>query len=344
MKTYTTVTGLIIMIITYSCTWDVNSSENLEEELNIEDPNDITDGELLLFCDTANYSYDSVIVPLITQNCASSSACHGSGAVFGDYTGFQEIKADIDNGSFYDRVYITGDMPPTKPLTDCDSLLLLHWLNNGILADTIQVEDPVKEDPVSSDCDPEVIYFEKDVLPILQSNCALSGCHDNLSKEDGFDFSTYESTIRKGIKPGDPEDSELFDVITLNSNDEDIMPPSNMEPLTDQQIQVIETWILQGALDLTCNEGNCDITNVTFSATVFPIIENKCKGCHNGSNAKGNVSLTNYTEVAETANNGSLLGTIRVLPGYSQMPTSSLLPECEILQIEKWIEEGAKDN
>ena len=118
------------------------------------------------------------------------------------------------------RVFNVGDMPPGASLTECELLLLEHWLRSGAEGDTSQTEDPTSELPAESDCDPDLIYFEKDVLPILQSNCALSGCHDADSREDGFDFSTYESTIKKGIKPGDPEDSEVFESITLNSNDE----------------------------------------------------------------------------------------------------------------------------
>ena len=43
--------------------------------------------------------------------------------------------------------------------------------------DTMDV-DTMGEDTMGIPCDPDVVYFDRDLLPILKSNCAKSGCHD----------------------------------------------------------------------------------------------------------------------------------------------------------------------
>ncbi|MBK8561892.1 MAG: hypothetical protein IPN76_00670 [Saprospiraceae bacterium] len=57
------------------------------------------------------------------------------------------------------------------------------------------------------------VCFEQEVLPIFQSNCTQSGCHNSTSRESGYDFSTYEG-ILKGIEPGNYKQSEAYKVIT----------------------------------------------------------------------------------------------------------------------------------
>ena len=37
--------------------------------------------------------------------------------------------------------------------------------------------DTMPVDKTGIPCDPDVIYFEQDVLPMLICNCAFSGCH-----------------------------------------------------------------------------------------------------------------------------------------------------------------------
>ncbi|GAB4335906.1 MAG: hypothetical protein OHK0038_13860 [Flammeovirgaceae bacterium] len=94
---------------------------------------------------------------------------------------------------------------------------------------------------------PEVC-FEKEVLPIFQTNCAISGCHDATSKEEGYDFSTYESIISKGIEKGNASKSKVYKAMTTTTGE--IMPPSGALP--EAQRQLILVWIEQGAKNTTC--------------------------------------------------------------------------------------------
>lgn len=90
---------------------------------------------------------------------------------------------------------------------------------------------------------------------------------------------------------------------------------------------------------------DCDTSAVTYSATVQPIISNRCYVCHGAGINLGNVTLEGYDNIKNYALNGDLLGAIKHQPGYSPMPQSGgMLPDCEIQKIEAWIAGGALQN
>lgn len=196
-------------------------------------------------------------------------------------------------------------------------------------------------------CDPNVIYFEMQVLPILQSNCAFSGCHDVASAQDGVILESYDYVMQTGdVEPFDLGDSEIYEVLVEDDLD-DVMPPPPATPLSNEQINIIATWILQGAENLTCdpNSGGCDTENVSFSDFVKPVLESHCTGCHSGSSPSGGVALTTHAEVAVYANNGELYGAIAHLSGFAPMPQGAAqLDDCAIDKIKGWIDDGAPDN
>lgn len=190
-------------------------------------------------------------------------------------------------------------------------------------------------------CDPNIIYFEKDVLPLLITSCAYSGCHDAETAEEDVILDNYANTLRTGgVTPGAPNRSELYTVL-LPSSDE-LMPPPPEAPLSEAQIQIIYDWIKQGALDLTCNY--CDSTVFTYTESIMPLVETYCQRCHSGATPDGNVSLTNYAEVKASVDDGSFWGSIVGEAGFVAMPPGSTLPPCELSQIEQWLAEGAPNN
>ncbi len=199
---------------------------------------------------------------------------------------------------------------------------------------------------IASNCDPNIIYFEKDVLPIIASSCAKSGCHDVISHQEGVVLNNYTNIMNTGdIKPGDPEDSKLYEYITEDDEDKRMPPPPNQR-LTSAQISVIRKWIEQGAQNLTCNEGTvCDDSNVTFSGTVAPILNKSCIGCHNPNFVSGGIILTTHGGASAVANSGRLYGAISHASGFSPMPKSgNKLNACNIKLIKKWIDNGAPNN
>jgi len=189
------------------------------------------------------------------------------------------------------------------------------------------------------------VCFEREVLPIFQSNCAMSGCHASPG-QDGYIFTSYETILRKGVDPGRPFNSEIFEKIT-EDRAEKRMPPPPRTPLTDEQIETIRRWIAEGAKNTKCSGtgGGCDTTNVTFAAVVRPILQNNCTGCHSGSTPPANVRLDSYGGARTVALDGRLYGVISHSPGYPQMPyNGNKLDDCRIAKIKAWIDMGAPDN
>lgn len=197
-------------------------------------------------------------------------------------------------------------------------------------------------------CDPDVIYFELDVLPILRSNCAKSGCHDENTAQDGVILTSYESVMATAdVRPFNLSGSDLYEVITEDDPDKRMPQPPNPR-LTAAQINLISAWILQGAKNESCDPsaGGCDTENVSYSQDIRPIIENNCLGCHRGANPVGGFVLETYDDVLAKVNDGRLYGAVSWQTGFVPMPlgASEPLPECDLGKIKAWIDAGAPDN
>ncbi|MBT8194845.1 MAG: hypothetical protein KJO64_00330 [Bacteroidia bacterium] len=195
----------------------------------------------------------------------------------------------------------------------------------------------------SDSCYSDTVYFVNDVLPILVSNCALSGCHDPVTAEDNVILNNYNNMIQSDVvTPFDLGDSDLYEAITETDPDK-IMPPPPASPLSADQINTISTWINQGAKNNFC-EG-CDTTAFTFAAVIEPIINSSCTGCHSGATPSGYLTLVDYNDVQAIALNGSLEGVITGATGFEPMPfNANPLPDCKITQIINWINDGAPNN
>ncbi|MEO6443088.1 MAG: cytochrome c [Chitinophagales bacterium] len=196
-------------------------------------------------------------------------------------------------------------------------------------------------------CDPDSVYFETDILPILISNCAKSGCHDAASHQDGVNLTSYEKVMSTAdVEPFDLDGGKLYEAIT-DSDPDDRMPPPPNTSLTGDQVALIAKWIQQGALNITCNANGsgCDTSNVTYSGTVSSILQTYCVGCHGSAAPSGGIVLSQYNGVAAVALSGQLVGAITHSPGYTAMPLGgNKLPSCEIEQITKWVNDGATNN
>lgn len=203
-------------------------------------------------------------------------------------------------------------------------------------------------DTLSEPCDTGIVYFDSQILPILQGNCAFSGCHDPVTAQHDLVLNSYESIMAHDdvIVPFDLDKSELYEKIT-EDDVEDRMPPPPNAPLTQQQIELIRKWILQGAENITCeNMGTgCDTAMVSFSTDVLPVMNTYCVTCHGNTNPNAGIMLTNYNGVSGAASSGKLLGVISWANGFLRMPLGgNQLPECDINVIAAWINQGAQDN
>lgn len=195
---------------------------------------------------------------------------------------------------------------------------------------------------VSATCSADSVYFVSEILPLITSNCAMSGCHNATTRAEGVQLTSY-ATIIKYVNKGNASSSKLYRVITT-TNAGDRMPPPPRSPLTATQIAKIQKWINQGAKNNSCT-GSCDATVFTYSGVVKPLIDTKCVGCHSATSPGGNINLSTYAGVRAVALNGKLYGSIAQLAGYSPMPKSSpKLSDCEITQVQRWVAAGAPNN
>ncbi|RYD57333.1 MAG: hypothetical protein EOP56_08470 [Sphingobacteriales bacterium] len=188
------------------------------------------------------------------------------------------------------------------------------------------------------------VCFKRDILPIFISNCAKSGCHDAASRQDGFQFTDYNSIVSKEFVAGNADATELYEKIT-EDKPEKRMPLFPNPPLTANQIYLIRRWINEGAKNSDCSSGGCDSTNFAYNTAIKPLTEKYCKGCHNAVSLSGGLSFDTYDGIKTVAQNGKLLTAIKHQPGASAMPKGgNKLSDCEIYQVEKWIANGAQNN
>lgn len=97
-------------------------------------------------------------------------------------------------------------------------------------------------------------FFHEKVWPIISERCI--GCHNPTRvaarKSGQLDQSSREALLKGGasgaaILPGKPEESLLIKRVKGEDENEDRMPPPSKEPLTAEQIAVLEQWIRDGA-------------------------------------------------------------------------------------------------
>lgn len=98
---------------------------------------------------------------------------------------------------------------------------------------------PVDSTNNGTNCSPDTVYFVNEILPMITSNCAQAGCHDNITQAEGIVLNSY-SNIMRTVRAGNASNSKLYKEI-INGN----MPPAGS--MTQEQIDKIKKWINQGA-------------------------------------------------------------------------------------------------
>ena len=187
------------------------------------------------------------------------------------------------------------------------------------------------------------VCFENEVLPLLQSNCAKSGCHDAATHSKDIVLDSYANIMRKDIVPGKADNSKIYQVLFETGKDK--MPPAPNNDLTTEQKAAIGKWINEGAKNtVNCNV-TCDTTQFKYGTTISIITNTFCTGCHSGTVPSGNIDLSNYAAVKVQATNGRLVGAVSHAAGYAAMPKdANKLNDCQITQIKKWVAAGALNN
>ena len=192
-------------------------------------------------------------------------------------------------------------------------------------------------------CSPDTVYFKQTILPLITSNCAMSGCHDVISRKEGVILTDYTNIMRE-VKVSSPASSDLYKCLFANS--EDRMPPAPSVEFNIAQKSLVLKWIQQGAKNNSCSTtATCDTVNVTFSTSVSLVLKTYCVGCHSAASPSAGIDLSTYAAVKVYATNGRLVGSITHAAGYKPMPSStSKLGACEINQIKAWVTKGMLNN
>lgn len=99
-------------------------------------------------------------------------------------------------------------------------------------------KDNMTTPPVIIDCSNIVASYANDILPIMNSSCAISGCH--VAGFSSGDFTNY-SGLKAKVDDGAVENRTI---VQMN------MPPANSpgpNTLTMTQLELLTCWIEAGA-------------------------------------------------------------------------------------------------
>jgi hypothetical protein len=295
--------------------------------------------------DQPEICFEGQVLPIFLNSCAIA-ACH-------DGTGESDLRLDSyldishtvvpydpEASESYKAITASwgeNQMPPGQPLSLDNRTIIRLWIEQGA---GLTICPEAGGGPDDGYVNPRAC-FTRDILPVLVSRCGSPGCHDEITHEEGYIFTSYSSAM-KAVKPGNVNDSKLYKVITDDDPD-DRMPPQGKTQLLKAEIDSIAKWISYGALNENCGEV-CDTINpVTFSAVVLPVINKYCTGCHSGTAPQGGVTLTSYSNISAAAASGILVKVLRG-NGAPEMPPSGAFSECRIRQIELWVADGYKNN
>ncbi len=87
------------------------------------------------------------------------------------------------------------------------------------------------------------ISFKLDVLPVFQTGCAISGCHNAATSKGDRVYDSYQNIMRD-IDPGNPDNSKAYKILF-----DPFQPMPPQTPILEEDRIKIRLWILQGAND-----------------------------------------------------------------------------------------------
>lgn len=172
-------------------------------------------------------------------------------------------------GSRLVEVIETGDMPRGgQKVSPAELQMLKDWITQGAKFDgedpnakltALDASSSGNSGPLPMDAAPKpaaavpagptTVSFARQIAPLLVDNC--SGCHINAQQlRGGLNMNTLAQMMRGGdsgaiVEPGNGDGSLL--VRKLRGQEGQRMPAGGRPPLSDENIQLISTWINEGA-------------------------------------------------------------------------------------------------
>ena len=102
--------------------------------------------------------------------------------------------------------------------------------------------DGLNADGCCGDETSNCVHYEDEIQPIFNANC--TSCHGG---SGGLVLTSYSDLMGNDVvDPGDSAASKLIQRLKGTSG---IQMPKNQDPLDEATINLIETWINEGALD-----------------------------------------------------------------------------------------------
>ncbi|MFK7779024.1 MAG: peptidase MA family metallohydrolase [Gimesia sp.] len=215
------------------------------------------------------------------------------------------------------------------------------------------------------------VSFESQIASIINEKCV--NCHGAQRASGNLRLDTYANMKKGGrtgllLRPLQPNKSLLIHKLLASGNDR---MPRNGAPLSQDQINLIATWIREGGrfdgenqadpigastkkkkapvkvVKATGNE------KVSFMKDVAPWMLDFCLRCHSGNNPASEFSIVTFEDILRGGESGSV-----VIPGKPddsrlwhlvglqdpiKMPQGqALLKPKNAADLKTWIEEGAK--
>ncbi|HSI75585.1 MAG TPA: c-type cytochrome domain-containing protein, partial [Lunatimonas sp.] len=128
----------------------------------------------------------------------------------------------------------------------------------------------------------EMLVFEDMIIPIMDKKCM--SCHNANKTKGGLVLTSYEEILKGGksehptLKPGDLGQSEMYQRVMLPRDDEKHMPPDGKVPLSQEEITLLEWWIINGAEpELLVQEAAQDTQIQPFITAFITDLENQRK-------------------------------------------------------------------
>lgn len=221
------------------------------------------------------------------------------------------------------------------------------------------------------------ISFAKDIAPILVDKCG--NCHDAQRASGGLCLENFAALERGGrtgplLVPGNPNNSLLLARLTAPNPMQRM--PRNDEPLTQEELRKIATWIAAGAV-FDGTEKNVALSllkanpmlatekvtiakptgneTVSFVKDIAPTFVTTCGGCHNaGPTPRGGFSLSTFERLMAGGESGKVI--VPGKPDESRLwrlvnaDDTPVMPQGNMARITRkwhadlrtWITEGAK--
>ncbi|MBT7853820.1 MAG: SUMF1/EgtB/PvdO family nonheme iron enzyme [Opitutae bacterium] len=206
--------------------------------------------------------------------------------------------------------------------------------------------------------EPEPVDFIRDVKPILELNCVSCHREDKAKGKLRLDNAVDAFKSDEVIVKGKPEDSLLYVLATLPTDDDDVMPPQDSTKsflLPNFELDILKRWIAEGAKwpkEVTLQTAKRLPKTIDFAEHIQPILEFNCVRCHREENAKGKLRLDNAIDAFksdEVISKGkplaSTLYTLTILDADDDdiMPPEPDEPLTvgETWLLRRWIQEGA---